>query len=177
MSWSSYHTGLPTIGVAKTLYCEGGLQKEMVQDGIDNILLELKSIHSEMKNPTERKETYAIIPTTPIVANEKLPIKRNVDRTKMIKDLDPLCCGIGIMLKVNSDEVLGAALLGHGGGVGTKREKEKGVRTKNPIYISIGHKISLQKALILCAQLSKSRIPEPVRQADLWGRELLRNKK
>lgn len=166
---------MPTIGVAKTLYCEGGLQKDKVQDGIDNILFELKSVYSELNNRTEKKENYIIIPTTPTAANEKLSIKRNVDRTKMLNDLNQLCRGIGIMLKINSDEVLGAALLGHGGGVGTKRKK--GVRTKNPIYISIGHKISLQKALILCAHLSKARIPEPVRQADLWGRELLRNKK
>ena len=49
--------------------------------------------------------------------------------------------------------------------------------TSNPIYISVGHAISLQDAVLICARLSLSRIPEPVRLADLHGRAVLRDHK
>ena len=47
--------------------------------------------------------------------------------------------------------------------------------SQNPIYISIGHRISLKTAIeIVKLTISKSRIPEPIRQADLRGRQKLR---
>ena len=45
----------------------------------------------------------------------------------------------------------------------------------NPIYISVGHRVSLDtsiKITKLC--ITKFRIPEPIRQADLRGREKVR---
>lgn len=44
----------------------------------------------------------------------------------------------------------------------------------NPIYLSVGHKISLSTAEDLVFRCSRSRIPEPVRQADLRSREFIR---
>jgi hypothetical protein len=49
-------------------------------------------------------------------------------------------------------------------------------RVQNPIFISVGHKMSLSDAIKLCTLLSLSRIPEPIKQADFLGRELLRQK-
>jgi Endonuclease V len=40
--------------------------------------------------------------------------------------------------------------------------------------VSVGHQINLQDAVAISASLSLARIPEPVRQADLIGRQLLR---
>lgn len=46
--------------------------------------------------------------------------------------------------------------------------------TINPIYISVGHKISLQVAVALVHKCCKYRIPEPTRQADIRSRDYLR---
>lgn len=43
-----------------------------------------------------------------------------------------------------------------------------------PIFVSIGHKISLDTAVDVVIRSSIHRIPEPVRQADLTSREMLR---
>jgi len=43
----------------------------------------------------------------------------------------------------------------------------------NPIYVSIGHKIDLQKSIELTLKYSKYRIPEPVRLADIISRKYL----
>ena len=38
----------------------------------------------------------------------------------------------------------------------------------NPVYVSVGHKISLETATQLVTACSRKRIPEPVRQVCLW---------
>uniref|UniRef100_T1IH10 Endonuclease V n=1 Tax=Strigamia maritima TaxID=126957 RepID=T1IH10_STRMM len=42
-----------------------------------------------------------------------------------------------------------------------------------PLFVSIGHKISLDTAVWLVKQCSKYRVPEPIRQADIRSREFL----
>lgn len=49
--------------------------------------------------------------------------------------------------------------------------------TTKPIYVSIGHRISLTTASRLVRACCKHRIPEPVRQADLISRGFLRGLK
>ncbi|XP_076117569.1 endonuclease V-like [Mytilus galloprovincialis] len=44
----------------------------------------------------------------------------------------------------------------------------------NPIYISTGHKITLDSAVELVYKCCKQRVPEPTRQADIKSREYLR---
>ncbi|KAL7751290.1 hypothetical protein RI367_003149 [Sorochytrium milnesiophthora] len=46
--------------------------------------------------------------------------------------------------------------------------------TKNPVFVSVGHRCSLSLAVKLCVAVSRFRIPEPVRQADLRSRDRLR---
>ncbi|XP_064645988.1 endonuclease V-like [Lineus longissimus] len=46
--------------------------------------------------------------------------------------------------------------------------------TKNPVYVSAGHKISLEATVTVVKKCCKHRIPEPVRQADIRSREFLR---
>ncbi len=52
-----------------------------------------------------------------------------------------------------------------------------GDEVSNPIFVSVGHRISLASALALVARCSLYRIPEPIRQADLRSRAFLRDRK
>lgn len=42
--------------------------------------------------------------------------------------------------------------------------------TQNPIFVSVGHKVSLETAVSLVRACSRFRVPEPIRQADLKSR-------
>ncbi|KAG2390009.1 uncharacterized protein HKW66_Vig0225860 [Vigna angularis] len=44
-----------------------------------------------------------------------------------------------------------------------------------PIFISIGHMISLQTAIMIVQKTCKFRVPEPIRQADIRSRDHIRN--
>nr|XP_032831985.1 endonuclease V isoform X2 [Petromyzon marinus] len=46
----------------------------------------------------------------------------------------------------------------------------------NPVYVSVGHRVSLDTAVRLTLSCSKFRVPEPIRQADIRSREFLREK-
>ncbi|XP_022638145.1 endonuclease V isoform X2 [Vigna radiata var. radiata] len=43
-----------------------------------------------------------------------------------------------------------------------------------PIFISIGHMISLQTAIMIVQKTCKFRVPEPIRQADIRSRDYIR---
>lgn len=61
-------------------------------------------------------------------------------------------------LKGDSGNLLGAAL-------------KSSQRSVKPIYVSVGHKISLETAVTLVHACCKYRVPEPIRQADIRSRE------
>lgn len=69
--------------------------------------------------------------------------------------------GSSFFLKGKSGTVHGACL----------RATEESV---NPVYVSVGHRVSLEDALAICTHCSRFRIPEPVRQADKISRSFLR---
>ena len=46
---------------------------------------------------------------------------------------------------------------------------------RQPVYVSVGHKVSLATACSVVCQCCKHRIPEPIRQADILARHLMRN--
>jgi len=115
-------------------------------------------------------------------------------REQLLKDLAPFCNGITTFLEAPNNKdgtkegddrfrFLGAALFGHGGGnnkgkkpSGSKPKSSSAGGSKRPIIVSVGHKVSLAEAVSITASMSLFRIPEPVREADLWGRELLRKR-
>ncbi|XP_019939534.1 endonuclease V isoform X3 [Paralichthys olivaceus] len=47
-------------------------------------------------------------------------------------------------------------------------------RSSKPVYVSLGHKISLDTAVRLTHSCCRYRVPEPIRQADCRSREYLR---
>jgi len=49
-----------------------------------------------------------------------------------------------------------------------------GNSTKNPIFVSPGHKISFQTAMALTVAVTLFRVPEPIRQADLQSRAYIK---
>ncbi|KAG8893167.1 hypothetical protein FRB99_002163 [Tulasnella sp. 403] len=48
-------------------------------------------------------------------------------------------------------------------------------KAKNPIFVSPGHKISLLTAIRVTLALSRSRVPEPTRMADIRSRQAIRD--
>lgn len=48
------------------------------------------------------------------------------------------------------------------------------LQIRQPVYVSIGHKISLATACSIVQQCCKHRIPEPIRQADMMARRIAR---
>ena len=64
------------------------------------------------------------------------------------------------ILKNSSGQILGGAL---------RTQKET-----NPVYVSTGHRCSLESALSLVLQTSVYKVPEPTRMADMKSREYLR---
>ncbi|XP_061536064.1 endonuclease V-like isoform X2 [Phycodurus eques] len=69
--------------------------------------------------------------------------------------------GDNFPLIATSGKVLGKAL----------RSSDKSTK---PVYVSVGHKISLDTAVKLTHSCSRFRVPEPIRQADYRSREYLR---
>lgn len=109
----------------------------------------------------------------------------------MLKGLHQVGTGLAIPMRRSVDKnnrVLAYALIGHGGRVvhsssknSSSKKKKKDVTTskgsKKPIYISCGSHISLLDAVSLVSYTSIARIPEPIREADLYGRQLLRERR
>lgn len=45
---------------------------------------------------------------------------------------------------------------------------------KNPVYVSVGHALSLDTCVRIVQACSQYRVPEPIRLADLQSREVVR---
>ena len=69
-----------------------------------------------------------------------------------------------------------AVLVGDSGAVwgALLRTTEPAEGACKPIMVSVGHGLSLESALAVVRRLTRHRVPEPVRQADLRSREWLR---
>jgi deoxyinosine 3'endonuclease (endonuclease V) len=231
-------TGIPTIGIGKTLYCQAGLTKELVTQAI------LESVGSALEEnnnnsnplgspPKQQQQASAELTETPtncfafqhgnfvlfdreVVQPPKKEQERNAttnikdnkairksdgNRGLLIHELSSFCHGLAIPLQGQQGgeneetlnltnhrspssthgRILACALVGHGGRImdnkNNKKSSRRSTASQNPIFISVGHNISLRQAVVITASLSLTRIPEPVRQADLIGREMLRRNK
>jgi hypothetical protein len=106
-----------------------------------------------------------------------------LDRSQLLKRLAMMCNGIAIPLRGNNSDprfsILGCAMVGHGGhsiATSSSKNAQAQIGTVKPIIVSVGHRISLPEAVRITASLSMYKIPEPVRQADLYGRQLIRQR-
>ncbi|KAF9365432.1 hypothetical protein BGX34_010059 [Mortierella sp. NVP85] len=52
--------------------------------------------------------------------------------------------------------------------------KQSGEGAQNPVFVSIGHRVSLETSVALVRACSLYRVPEPIRQADLKSRTEIR---
>ncbi|KAL7545681.1 hypothetical protein ACHAWF_009031, partial [Thalassiosira exigua] len=180
-------TGIPTIGVGKSFYSIDGLmEKGMVHRGVS---LALRSWYAEvalrckhdsgMSSGESATSKCLVLDSVPLsdVDGEQAE-KAAVDQ--ILTDLHSVASGIGIPIKggaIYNNETLAYALVGHGGNTPLGNDNKHGSRgSKNPIYISIGSNISLEDAVVLCSNLCIARIPEPVREADLYGRQIVRDR-
>ncbi|XP_060064375.1 endonuclease V-like [Ylistrum balloti] len=87
-------------------------------------------------------------------------LEKDADHTTKIKELKK--GGDMFQLIGDSGRCLGMTLRSHD-------------TSTNPIYVSTGHRISLDSATWLVHQCCRYRVPEPVRLADVNSREYLRN--
>lgn len=171
-------TGIPTIGVGKTIYCTDGLSVELVEHGVASKLAQFAKYCQVVSMISHENDDIVVICNDAIDPREKMHTEQNEDCEKqsmadLVQIIAQQCEGLAIPMKGSSGEVLAAALVGHGGKIAGRGKKHQS-GTKIPIYISVGHDISLQEAIGLCAALSLARIPEPVRQADLIGRDIIK---
>jgi len=89
---------------------------------------------------------------------EKSPAHRRHIEERLIRRFD------AFELKGESGAVLGMAL-------------RTGSDAKNPVYVSVGHGITLATAMEVVKRCSRNyRVPEPIRQADIKSREWLRQR-
>lgn len=193
-------TGIPTIGIGKTLYCMGGLSHKMIEVGVDKALIRAHTALPKMLpvddvDVSSSSSARVLFDQKVIKASQKSDEDEvandskapDVDTGAYVEAMEPYCRGLAIPLAVQNEDrdetvlateredgekILACALVGHGGHVEGTKHRPGG--TKNPIFVSIGHGLSLRKAVEIATALSCARIPEPVRQADLRGRELLR---
>jgi deoxyinosine 3'endonuclease (endonuclease V) len=191
-------TGLPTIGIGKSLFCQGNLTKAMVWAAMDESLArahrQLPALVRKANLPlsTHDKDVLVIFDknfignprelneSTQNATSDNLPF----DRGAAVQALASYSRGLAIPLEATVEQqedegsqaetfrVLACLLVGHGGRQAATTRSSGG--SKVPLFVSVGHKVSLREAVEISTALSLSRIPEPVRQADLMGRALLR---
>ena len=86
------------------------------------------------------------------------------ERSKLLEKFKDLSVGDDYKIKhPKDDSVCGLAV-------------RNAVSSKTPIFISVGHKVSLYQAKILALRTTRYKIPEPTRHADILGREYIRKK-
>lgn len=81
---------------------------------------------------------------------------------------------LGVLLNVPTIGVAKSYLTGREGDDGFIVDDNEvlGYRLKSNVYVSIGHKISLQTAVEIVKKLTVNEIPEPTRQAHIYAKEV-----
>uniref|UniRef100_A0A7S0R7A0 Endonuclease V n=1 Tax=Chlamydomonas leiostraca TaxID=1034604 RepID=A0A7S0R7A0_9CHLO len=156
--------GIPTIGVAKNLLVVDGLRKEAVEAAA----VRLADTGHEQQPSVSCQEGAAVpAPPDPVPqeAESVLAAARAAGGGALMGALDAAArSGAGgrraLPLVGASGAVWGAAVCGAG--------------SKRPLYVSVGHRVSLATAVEVVARCCVTRAPEPVRQADLRSRARIR---
>jgi hypothetical protein len=131
-----FRTGIPTIGIGKTLFCEGALTKEIVWRGIVDSLTDAVESQLAKNDPGFSVDNRCLLMShCPISAfadhvGSESPISisgspQRDDRNMMVEKLSSYCQGFAIPLKTETNAtpaprqsasvVSACALIGHGG--------------------------------------------------------------
>jgi deoxyinosine 3'endonuclease (endonuclease V) len=194
-------TDIPTIGVGKSLLNVSGWTRDLVAAKVEQFVREVHNLigsshHSFAESLARLHGT--IMQKIRIDGNSqdgchdacmKPHAEGGFNLPQALGDLSPYCNALAIPLSNDpsvrgADDdtdpkrfpVLGCAVVGQGGQFSASRHSKPVPGSSKPIFVSVGHGISLQEAVQIVASLSVHRIPEPVRQADLYGREIMRNR-
>ncbi|XP_034881727.1 endonuclease V isoform X2 [Mirounga leonina] len=138
------------LGVLTDLPCVGVAKKLLQVDGLEN-----DAQHKE-KNKEEKTEfqgSHQGRTVLGVASWTPSPLTGQIRLLRAGGDSFPLIGGSGT--------VLGMVLKSH-------------KHSSKPLYISVGHKISLEAAVRLTRGCCRFRIPEPVRQADIRSRDYIR---
>eukprot|EP00892_Ulva_mutabilis_P011644 jgi/Ulvmu1/8852/UM049_0034.1 len=141
--------GIPTIGVAKTLLQLEGLHERSVRSALVAALGAAAPATQESVSAEERVE----LGDAQHDACSACIAVRSA-RSETVQSL--------ALVSQQSGETLGVALAGMHG-------------SQRPIYVSTGHKVSLGAAVAIVLACCVTRIPEPIRQADLRSRAYVRD--
>jgi len=187
---------IPTIGIGKTLMNVGGWRKDSVEERIHQFVTKIHTfVESTSFAEILSQHRGTILETTDSlqsVRDQNMAEEHGasqLDLKQALQDLAPYSNGLAIPL-VNDESmrgsidetdshrfpVLGYALVGHGGQTAARTRAKGRPGSSKPIFVSVGHRMSVQTAVQIVSALSLHRIPEPVRQADLYGRELMRQR-
>jgi deoxyinosine 3'endonuclease (endonuclease V) len=169
--------GIPCIGVGKSWYSLNG-RNINVKKAVEKSLVEWYNLFVSCDEDQSMRDKCVIIDSIPFAdTNTQKPgVVGPTTIQEMLCFLHSKAYGLAIPLvdRIRYD-TLAYALLGHGGHQQQHHNKRGSSGRKNPIYISVGDNITLNDAVALVAfTCGVSRIPEPVREADLYGRFLLR---
>ncbi|KAK5575273.1 hypothetical protein RB653_010530 [Dictyostelium firmibasis] len=137
---------IPTIGVGKTFFHVDGLSTKEIKSKVESERLKYLSTLSKQTDTT----------TTTTTTNTTSTNKNKNKNNKNKEDIN-----IEVQLKGESGRVWGSAILSNS-------------NCKNPIYVSVGHRVSLETALKVVKLTSPYRVPESIRQADLLSRDYIR---
>ncbi|KAL3844350.1 hypothetical protein ACJIZ3_001753 [Penstemon smallii] len=76
--------------------------------------------------------------------------------------------------KENSSKDVFTLIGDSGSNLGAAMRSTQGQGSVKPIFISVGHRISLASAIEIVKFSCKYRVPEPIRQADIRSKDFLR---
>ena len=178
-------TGIPTIGMAKTLYCMGGVTRTLVARGVAAALVRARGALPKLMGAAAALSNERVLFAKQVIQagidddDDDVTAATTMDIGPYVGALEPYCRGLAIPLAVPNEDrdnmfvagekILACAVVGHGGQCAGARRGG----TKKPVFVSVGHGLSLRSAVEITVSLSRARIPEPIRQADLRGRDRL----
>merc|ERR1712146_570174 len=165
-------TNTPSIGIAKSLHCFDGLSNEETKATLHDLLQKRSEKSQTLKDPNNRESSKGFSSTERSISlvpdhDESM---YTLHYTSCIGEaigipsslMDKLKASVAIELKGKSNEkVLGCSLLPL-------------PNVQNPIFVSIGHHVSLDTAVVITVACCSYRVPEPIRQADLRSRKVIR---
>ena len=183
--------GIPCIGVGKKWYSFNGrfmnIKRAVEQKVIDWEYLSTRQV--ECNVPTYYNTV--ILDSSPFTDTDSIEksyvtVEAPASLDIMLSKLYSMTDGLGLALPLFDEtdvggEITAYALVGHGGRTMNTKHRSRKIKRRstgstNPIYISVGSNITLRDAVTLVAYTcGASRIPDPVREADLYGRSLLRS--